>query len=159
MKKIFAALFLVLTFMFCAVACSKEEQKPFPSDEEIMDEMAVYLEDSVFMDPAVYASMNDFLNANFGLGTDNVSDAVLYMGAPNQNTTFFLMLTKAENADTQFILDMLERKMDGQVRTAEMGYMMGSTAYAIIEKENKIFVIMHEDPESFAKMQTYLNNL
>lgn len=86
-----------------------------------MDEMAVYLEDSVFMDPVVYASMNDFLNANFGLGTDNVPDAVLYMGAPNQNTTFFLMLTKAENADTQFILDMLERKMDGQVRTAEMG--------------------------------------
>lgn len=37
--------------------------------------------------------------------------------------------------------------------------MMGSTAYSIIEKENKIFVIMHEDPESFAKMQTYLNNL
>ena len=113
----------------------------------------------MFQDPAVYPSFGDFLSANLGMSEDDVSAAVLYMGAPNQNTTFFLMITPTAEADTDAILEKVESKMESQVQTAEMGYMTGYQEYAIIQAQGRIFAIMHEDADQFAEMKAYLEGL
>ena len=158
MKKVVEILLTAIVIALCAVGCAKE-QKQFPSDEEIMKNISEYLDNAVYQDPAIFPSMNDFLEANLGLNDENVLDATLYMGAPNRNTTYFLMITKSENADTELILQRLERIMQAQVKTAEMGYISGYREYDIIEKENKIFAIMHEDQQNYSDMRTYLNSL
>lgn len=150
-----AAAFIILS----AAGCSKEQPKPFPTDDEIMSNISAYLGSAVLIDPAIYPSKNDFLKANLGLGEENVSNVILYMGAPNQNTTYFVMITKAKNADSKVITDKLESIMQGCVKTAEMGYISGYTEYSIIEKGDKIFAIMHESPEGYSKMLDYLNSL
>lgn len=157
MKKT-SGLLLAIFLALLAVGCA-EKKNTLPAGEEILEHVSPYLEDTVFMDPATYSSLNDFLNAYLGLSEKEVSEAVLYMGAPHQNTTFFLMLTKAADADSGLILEKLESIMQDQVHTAEMGYMSGYTKYAIIEKGDKVFAIMHEDPEIFSELQSYLNSL
>ena len=160
MKRNFAITCITALLVLFSVGCSqKADEKTMPTDQEIVEALSDCLEDTVYQDPAAYPSLNDFLQANLGLTEQDVSDAVLYMGAPNQNTTFFLILTKTEDGDTQQILEKLENKMKAQVETAEMGYMTGYTEYDIIEKENKIFAIMNQDAEKFTQMQTYCNEL
>lgn len=104
-----------------------------------MEKMTPYLTNAQEQDPSLYPSYDDFLKANLGIGEDQVTDAVLYMGAPNQNTTFFLMLTKAENGDTDTIIQALENKAVSMVETASMGYTQGYTEYKIIEQRRKDF--------------------
>lgn len=158
MKKI-AALFAAAFIMLSLSGCLKEQQKSFPTDDEIMGNIMEYLDSAVLIDPAIYPSKNDFLKANLGLGEEIVSNAVIYMGAPNQNTTYFMMITKAEGADSKVITDKLQSIMQSHIKTAEMGYMSGYTEYSIIEKGSKVFVIMHESPEDYSKMRDYLNSL
>lgn len=117
MKK-FIALLLIFTLVFAG--CSGKEEKTFPTDEEIMEKMTPYLTNAQEQDPSLYPSYDDFLKANLGIGEDQVTDVVLYMGAPNQNTTFFLMLTKAESGDTDTIIQALENKAVSMVETASM---------------------------------------
>lgn len=157
MKKILLGLCSVLCLSLVMGGCSKHPE--LPSDEEIVEEMSIYLENTVYQDASLYPSQNDFLSANFGLTQEDVADVVLYMGQPNQSTTFFLILTKTEKADSELILEKLETKMQGLVKTAEMGYIQGYTDYSIIEKDNKVFAIMHEEADSFMKMQEYINSL
>ncbi len=156
MKK-FIALLLIFTLVFAG--CSGKEEKTFPTDEEIMEKMTPYLTNAQEQDPSLYPSYDDFLKANLGIGEDQVTDAVLYMGAPNQNTTFFLMLTKAESGDTDTIIQALENKAVSMVETASMGYTQGYTEYKIIDKGEKIFLVMHEDQKSFEEMVEWLESL
>ena len=156
MKKIIAVLTAaLLTFTFAGCA----EKETFPTNEEIMNNVTPYLENAEYQDPELYASFDEFLSANLGLSEKDVQDAVLYMGAPKQNTTFFLMLTKTADADNEKIMSKLESKMESQLKTASQGYITGYTEYSIIEKENKVFVIMHENSEDFKKLQEYINSL
>ena len=129
------------------------------TDEEILEQVKPYLEDMVYQDPSVYPSNNDFLKANLGLEENDVSSCVLYMGAPNQNTGFFLMLTRTPEADTTHILEKLESKAKSMVETAEMGYTEGYDGYEIIEKDDRIFLVMHEDAKQFDELVALLENL
>ena len=156
MKKMIS---LLLSFTFIFAGCSTTEEKTFPTDEEILEKMTPYLTNAQEQDPALYPSYDDFLKANLGFGEDQVSDAVLYMGAPNQNTTFFLMLTMAEGADLDFITEKLEAKAVSMVETASMGYAQGCTDYKIIQKGEKIFLVMHEDQSSLEEMVQWLESL
>lgn len=159
MKKTLAVMLSALLVLLCSAGCDYKKEKAFPSDEEIMSALSGYLGDAVLQDPAIYPSLNDFLSSNLGLSDKEVSDAVLYMGASNRNTTFFAMLTVVEGADHESIKSRLDSVMQGQVKTAEMGYTSGSTEYSIIEKGDKIFAVMHEDPDSYSEMLDYLNSL
>ena len=156
MKKLIA---LLLTFTFLFAGCAGKEEKTFPTDEEIMEKMTPYLTNAQEQDASLYPSYDDFLKANLGLGEDQISNAILYMGAPNQNTTFFLMLTKAEGADTETITQALENKAASMVETASMGYTQGYTEYKIIDKGEKMFLVMHEDQKSFEEMVEWLESL
>lgn len=157
MKKILLGLCSVLCLSLVLSGCAKHTK--LPSDEEIVEEMSIYLENTVYQDASLYPSENDFIKANFGLTQEDVADVVLYMGQPNQNTTFFSIITKTENADSELILEKLEAKMQGLIETAEIGYIQGYTEYSIIEKDNKVFALMHEDVNSFMKMKEYINGL
>lgn len=103
------------------------------TDEDILAEAEPYLEDTVWQDPSAYASMDEFLSSNLGLDSTQVAAVTIYMGAPNQNTSFFLMLTPTEEADPEVIREKLENKAEGMVTTAEMGYTQGYAGYKIIE--------------------------
>lgn len=140
-------------------ADSSSDEADELTDEEILEQVKPYLEDMVYQDPALYPSMNDFLSANLGLTQEEAASAVLYMGAPNQNTGYFLMLTKAENADTNSILEKLNSTAEGQVHTAEMGYTQGYTGYEIIDKDTRIFLVMHPDADRFNELVDLLENL
>ena len=63
------------------------------TDEDILAEAEPYLEDTVWQNPSAYAGMDEFLSANLALDSTQVAAVTIYMGAPNQNTSFFLMLT------------------------------------------------------------------
>ena len=91
---------------------SSAAQAPL-TDEDILAEVEPYLEDTVWQDPSAYASMDEFLGGNLGLDTTQVASATIYMGAPNQNTSFFLMLTPTEDADPEVIREKLENKAAG----------------------------------------------
>ncbi len=156
-KNIGALCLLCICLMSMLLAgCS---QKALPSDEEILEHMQPYLENAVLQDASLYESTEAFLNANLGMGEDQLKNVVLYMGMPKQNTTFFLMADKGENYDETIVMEKLQSKMEGIQNTQEMGYIAGDTDYAIIEKPNKVFVIMHEDAQKFNEMKTYLNEL
>ena len=71
------------------------------TDEDILAEVEPYLEDTVWQAPSAYAGMDEFLSANLGLDSTQVAAVTIYMGAPNQNTSFFLMLTPTEEADPE----------------------------------------------------------
>lgn len=69
------------------------------------------------------------------------------------------MADKAENADSKKIIDALNSCLQNHVKTAEMGYTAGYTEYAVIEKGDKIFAVMHEDAEKFNEITAYLSSL
>ena len=143
-------LIAALAVLLVLGGCAKEPAAL--TDEEILQKVEPYLEGAVYQDPAAYPSLDDFLKANLGLDTQQVESVTLYMGAPNQITTFFLMLTKAEGADDQTILDALEQKMQAQAETAKMGYMQGSYAYTVLHKGDRFFAVMHQDPEQYEEL-------
>ncbi len=90
MKKT-SGLLLAIFLALLAVGCA-EKKNTLPAGEEILEHVSPYLEDTVFMDPATYSSLNDFLNAYLGLSEKEVSEAVLYMGygrAPPEHHLLF----------------------------------------------------------------------
>ena len=138
---------------------TEKETAAFPSDEEIIEEMSPYLENAQKQEIESAGSLEDFLLNNLGLETDGITDAVLYLGMPNQNTTYFLMLTLDDSADREAINQKVEEQLKGWQKTAEMGYVSGYTEYKIIEKQDKLFAVMHEKQDSFEKMCEYLEDL
>ena len=80
------------------------------TDEDILAEVEPYLEDTVWQAPSAYAGMDEFLSANLALDSTQVAAVTIYMGAPNQNTSFFLMLTPTEEADPEVIREKLEKQ-------------------------------------------------
>lgn len=137
---------------------SSAAQAPL-TDEDILAEVEPYLEDTVWQDPSAYASMDEFLGGNLGLDTTQVASATIYMGAPNQNTSFFLMLTPTEDADPEVIREKLENKAAGMVTTAEMGYTQGYAEYEIIENTGRYFLVMQADATKFQELVQLLENL
>ena len=112
--KLFPALIMAVIL---TVGCASSNSKTL-SDEEILEKVSPYLEQLVYQDPASYASLDDFLRANLGLDTTTVESVTLYLGAPNQNTGCFLMLTPAKDADLESIEASLEAKrLHGKNRT------------------------------------------
>lgn len=138
---------------------SEKETASFPSSEEILEEMSPYLENAQKQEIEAAGSLDDFLLNNLGLETDGIKDAVLYLGMPNQNTTYFLMLTLEDSADRENINQKIEEQLKAWQKTAEMGYVSGYTEYKIIEKQDKLFAVMHEKQDSFEKMCEYLEDL
>lgn len=137
---------------------SSAAQAPL-TDEDILAEVEPYLEDTVWQDPSAYASMDEFLGGNLGLDTTQVASATIYMGAPNQNTSFFLMLTPTEDADPEVIREKLENKAAGMVTTAEMGYTQGYAEYEIIENTGRYFLVMQADATKFQELVQLLEGL
>ncbi len=138
---------------------TEKETAAFPSDEEIIEEMSPYLENAQKQEIESAGSLEDFLLNNLGLEADGIEDAVLYLGMPNQNTTYFLMLTLDDSADRENINQKVEEQLKAWQKTAEMGYVSGYTEYKIIEKQDKLFAVMHEKQDSFEKMCEYLEDL
>lgn len=87
MKKFVSILLSLIVVAVSLSGCAG--QTALPADDEIMEAMSPYLTNAVLQDPSAYPSLNDFLTANFGLSDSDIADAVFYLGAPNQNTTFF----------------------------------------------------------------------
>ena len=137
---------------------SSAAQAPL-TDEDILAEVEPYLEDMVLQDPSAYADMDEFLLANLGMDSTLIASATLYMGAPNQNTSFFLMLTPAEGADTDAIREKLESKAESMVKTAEMGYTQGYAGYEIIENTGRYFLVMKADATEFQELVQLLEGL
>ena len=129
------------------------------TDEEILEKVEPYLEDLVYQDPAAYTSFGDFLKANLNLDESNVASAMLYMGAPNQNTGYFLMLTPTETADTSLIHEQLERQAEAMVHTAEQGYTQGYTEYSVLEQGGRIFLVMQPTAERYQELVNTLSEL
>ena len=134
---------------------SSSQESTFPSDQEILDEITPLLENSTEQD----FSSPDALERNIGIDSDAMSDCVLYLGMPNQNTTFFFMGTLAPDADVDDIKAQLESTLDGWVKTSEQGYISGATDHTVIQKGNKIFAVMHQDAESYRQIVSYLDGL
>lgn len=55
--------------------------------------------------------------------------------------------------------EKLEAKAVSMVETASMGYAQGCTDYKIIQKGEKIFLVMHEDQSSLEEMVQWLESL
>lgn len=147
---------MTLLFTLLLSGCSsKDKDIAFPSDSEILQKVTPYLSDTVKQD----LSQDIFLEANLGLTSDDVLNPVLYMGMPNQNTTYFCMFTLVEKSHIQEVKEHLTLIMENWVDSAEQGYLSGSSAYEIIQKGDKIFVIMHEDANSFNELVAYINSL
>ena len=103
--------------------------------------------------------MNDFYKANLGLDESLIDSAVLYMGAPNNNTGYFLMLTKKPQTDTALIQEKLTDISVGWIKTAEQGYLEGNRDFATIQKGNVFFLVSHYDPEKYTELVSLLENL
>lgn len=129
------------------------------TDEDILAEVEPYLEDTVWQAPSAYAGMDEFLSANLALDSTQVAAVTIYMGAPNQNTSFFLMLTPTEEADPEVIREKLENKAEGMVNTAEMGYTQGYAGYKIIENVGRYFLVMQADATDFQELVQLLEGL
>lgn len=129
------------------------------TDEDILAEVEPYLEDTVWQAPSAYAGMDEFLSANLALDSTQVAAVTIYMGAPNQNTSFFLMLTPTEEADPEVIREKLENKAEGMVNTAEMGYTQGYAGYKIIENVGRYFLVMQADATDFQELVRLLEGL
>lgn len=141
MKKLFiASLFISLLFTGCS--------KPADKQINILDEIVPELDNAQKQD----VTTEENLKANVGLTFDDVKDPVLYLGAVNQNTTFFFMATLQEDSDQQKISDQLTQVMEGWVNTANQGYISGNTEYSLIIHEDKIYGIMHQDASTYQKI-------
>lgn len=125
--------------------------------DTILADMAPYLEDAQEQD----MSTEERIQANVGLGYDQISQAVLYMGMPTEtpNTTYFFMGKMADGADSQAICDKLNQVMTGWVETYKQGYLQGNAEYDIIVSGDLVFAVMHQNAEDFAAICDYLKGL
>lgn len=125
--------------------------------DTILVDMAPYLEDAQEQD----MSTEERIQANVGLGYDQISQAVLYMGMPTEtpNTTYFFMGKMADGADSQAICDKLNQVMTGWVETYKQGYLQGNAEYDIIVSGDLVFAVMHQNAEDFAAICDYLKGL
>lgn len=155
MKK---SIFVILSvFSLCLlVGCSKNEQPiAFPSDEEIMENVAPYLKNALEQD----VSTQSGLLANTGLSNEDILDASLYMGMPKQNTTYFAMATLANDADSADVIETFNNILYGWTMTAQQGYIQGNLDYEVCVKKDKVFAFMHENLEDFHSIQEYIHAL
>lgn len=155
MKKITLLILILALLTPVLVGCSSQKSIPLPSDEEIMEKVTPFLSNTEKIDVLT----EETLASNLALTYKDVKDVVLYMGAPLENTTYFCMLTLTEDADRENVKSKLTNVMEGWVKTGEQGYITGFLDYKIIEKQNKIFVVMHENAEKFEELTSYLNGL
>ena len=129
------------------------------TDDEILEMVAPYLEDLVFQDPSAYDSFNDFLKANFNLEDTDISAATLYLGAPNQNTGCFVMLTPTADADLDLISQRLTDKGDSMVETAKQGYTQGYSEYSVLQSDGRFFLVMQADADQYNELVTLISEL
>lgn len=155
MLRLFPALLLAALL---AVGCASSNQQTL-SDEEILEQVAPYLEQLVYQDPEVYSSTDEFLLANLGLDSTAVESAVLYMGAPNQNTGYFLMLTPTEDADLEAIQTRLEETGESRAKTAQMGYTQGYAGYSVLQTQGRFFLVMQADADRYHELVQLLSEL
>lgn len=160
MKKILFCILFVLLF----VGCSKEESTSGGDNtgltsQAVLEKVSPYLENLEYRDPKVYNSLNDFYKANLGLDETQVESAVLYMGAPNNNTGYFLMLIKKPETDSALVLEKLKNISAGWIKTAEKGYLEGNRDFATIQKGDVFFLVSHYAPEKYTELVELLENL
>lgn len=160
MKKILFCILFVLLF----VGCSKEKSTSGGDNtgltsQAVLEKVSPYLENLEYQDPKVYNSLNDFYKANLGLDETQVESAVLYMGAPNNNTGYFLMLIKKPETDSALVSEKLKNISAGWIKTAEKGYLEGNRDFATIQKGDVFFLVSHYDPEKYTELVELLENL
>ena len=155
MLRLFPALLLAALL---AVGCASSNQETL-SDEDILEKVAPYLEQLVYQDPELYSSTDEFLLANLGLDSTAVESAVLYMGAPNQNTGYFLMLTPTQDADLESIQTRLEETGESMAKTAQMGYTQGYAGYSVLQTQGRFFLVMQEDAQRYNELVQLLSEL
>ena len=158
MRILFKRLPFLLIVLILITGCSSPGSQPL-SDEEILEKVAPYLDQLVYQDPENYDSMNDFLMANLGLDDTTVESATLYMGAPNQNTGYFLMLTPVKDADTKRIETSLDARGEAMAKTAQMGYTQGYAGYSIIQAQGRFFLVMQEDADRYRELVQLVSEL
>jgi len=125
--------------------------------DQILTDMAPYLENAQEQD----MSTEERIKANVGLGYDQISQAVLYMGMPMETptTTYFFMGQMADGADSQKISSQLKQVMEGWIETYKRGYLQGNPEYGIIVSGDLVFAVMHENAGDFAAICSYLKAL
>ena len=133
-----------------------QSEKPAQWDP-ILTDMAPYLENAQEQD----MSTEERIKANVGLGYDQISQAVLYMGMPMETptTTYFFMGQMADGADSQKISSQLKQVMEGWIETYKQGRLQGNPEYEIIVSGDLVFAVMHENAEDFAAICSYLKAL
>lgn len=133
-----------------------QSEKPAQWDP-ILTDMAPYLENAQEQD----MSTEERIQANVGLGYDQISQAVLYMGMPMETptTTYFFMGQMADGADSQKISSQLKQVMEGWIETYKQGRLQGNPEYEIIVSGDLVFAVMHENAGDFAAICSYLKAL
>ena len=133
-----------------------QSEKPAQWDQ-ILTDMAPYLENAQEQD----MSTEERIKANVGLGYDQISQAVLYMGMPMETptTTYFFMGQMADSADSQKISSQLKQVMEGWIETYKQGRLQGNPEYEIIVSGDLVFAVMHENAGDFAAICSYLKAL
>lgn len=156
MKNITATILTVILLTVTLGACSPTKtKKSLPTQQQIMHNVMPYIANTQEVD----ISSEDTLQANLGLTKEQVADGVLYMGMPNQNTTYFAMISVKENADKESIKLQLNAVLESWVKSAEQGYYEGYRGYKVIEKQTMMFAIMNENQENFDLLTGYLDAL
>ncbi len=159
MKKIIVFILFVLVFAGCSKDKTASSGNTNLTSIAVLEKVSPYLENLEYQDPKSYKSINDFYKANLGLEETQVESAVLYMGAPNRNTGYFLMLTKKPETDSDLVLEKLKNISTGWIKTAEQGYLEGNRDFAVIQKGNVFFLVSHYDPEKYTELVELLENL
>lgn len=159
MKKIIVIILFVLIFAGCSKDKTASSGNTNLTSIAVLEKVSPYLENLEYQDPKAYKSINDFYKANLGLEETQVESAVLYMGAPNRNTGYFLMLTKKPETDSDLVLEKLKNISTGWIKTAEQGYLEGNRDFAVIQKGNVFFLVSHYDPEKYTELVELLENL
>lgn len=158
-KRVVLVLGAALLLIGALLSGCSGDTKNTVTDEEILKQVEPYLTDAVQQTAEGYDSEDAFLKANLGLGSSTLEDVVLYMGMPNQNTTYFLMAHLADGAEAAVAKEKLEQILQGFAQTAEMGYISGNTEYTVLEAADRIFAVMHADAASYAAIVEYLEQL
>lgn len=159
MKKIIVFILFVLIFAGCSKDKTASSGNTNLTSREVLKKVSPYLENLEYQDPKSYKSINDFYKANLGLEETQVESAVLYMGAPNRNTGYFLMLTKKPETDSDLVLEKLKNISTGWIKTAEQGYLEGNRNFSVIQKGNVFFLVSHYDPGKYTELVELLENL
>lgn len=159
MKKIILFILFVLIFTGCSNDKTASSGNTNLTSREVLEKVSPYLENLEYQDPKAYKSPNDFYKANLGLEETQVESAILYMGAPNNNTGYFLMLTKKPETDSDLVLEKLKNISTGWIKTAEQGYLEGNRDFPVIQKGNVFFLVSHYAPEKYTELVELLENL